>query len=82
MGVPYDIMILKSPSVSHSCQHILRIFTKWLPLYQFWFSNKDTLMEILIFLIIGGRFQEYSDRAGEHAETIWNDILKVLLWGS
>ena len=37
-------------------------------------------MEILIFLIIGGRFQEYSDRAGEHVEPISNYILKVLLF--
>ena len=65
----YDIMLFKSPPVHHPCQHITGIF----PLsYQFYFSNKDTPIEILTFflLITCGKFHECIDKDGEHVKTI------------
>ena len=38
----YDIMILKSLSVHHLCQNIIKIFSMWSLEYQFYFSSKDS----------------------------------------
>ena len=44
----YMMMISKSPPANHHCQHIIGIFPRSSPWYQFCFSNKDTSLGILI----------------------------------
>ena len=59
-------MILKSPPVHHPSQHIIEIFPRSSPEYQY--SHKN----INIFLMTRERFQEYVDRYAEHVE---NEII-------
>ena len=75
----YDIKIVMSPPVHHLCQNIIGNFLGWYVWYQFWFSNKDNPIEILIFLITSWKFQDCVYRGGEQVETVWNYIIKVLL---
>ena len=54
-------------------------FFPWLSLeYQFYFSNKDALIDILTFFLISyGIFQECVKRDGENVKAVWNYIIKM-----
>ena len=60
----YDIIILKSSAVHHPNQQICKIFLRGSLHYQFYFSYKDTHIEILTFFSspVG------DDKNGKHVE--------------